>query len=220
MSLINKVEVRYVSIEFPDFDIHLRTLKNKQQFLDINNESEKRGINSTLWSIFGVLWPAGEIMAHLMCTQDIENKKILEVGCGIGLSSLVLNHRGANITATDYHPEVKVFLEENVQLNNDIAIEFHLCDWKNKRTTLGKFDLIIASDVLYQENHSSLLSSFIDAHANDNAEVIIVSPNRGYQNRFTNEMERFSYTHEKIEPQNTEYLKDHFKGHIHKYKKY
>ena len=214
-----KVKVRYVSIEFPDFDIHLRTLKNKQQFSDDDKISEKAGINSTLWPIFGVVWPAGEIMAHLMCTQDIENKRILEVGCGIGLSSLVLNERHADITATDYHPEAKNFLEKNVKLNNEVEIEFHQCDWKDENTSLGKFDLIIGSDLLYQDDHCLLLSSFIDKHAHDSTEVIMISPKRGYQNKFSIEMEKLSYSHVKSKPENTDYLKDHFNGHIHKYNK-
>ena len=37
-------------------------------------------------------------------------KRILEVGCGIGLSSLILNRLNADITATDYHPEAEKFL--------------------------------------------------------------------------------------------------------------
>lgn len=206
-------------MEFPDFDIHLRTLKDKQQFSDDDKSCEKVGINSTLWPIFGVVWEAGEVMAHLMCSQIIENKRILEIGCGIGLSSLVLNERHANITATDYHPEAKIFLEKNVQLNEAEEIEFHLCDWKDENKALGKFDLIIGSDLLYQEDHSKLLSSFIDKHTEDCGEVIIVSPKRGYQNKFNREMEKLSFVHEKITPETTDYLKNPFNGFIHKYKK-
>ena len=194
-------------------------LKNKQQFSDDDRECEKVGINSTLWPIFGVVWESGEIMARLMCSQNIKNKRILEIGCGIGLSSLVLNERQADITATDYHPEAKVFLEKNVQLNNEKKIEFHLCDWKDEDSTLGRFDLIIGSDLLYQEDHPKLLSSFIEKHANNCAEVIIVSPKRGYQNQFNREMEIFSYTHEKIKPETCHLKENIFNGHIHKYKK-
>ena len=43
--------------------------------------------------------------------------KILEVGCGIGLCSLVLQRRGADITASDYHPLAEEFLRFNAALN-------------------------------------------------------------------------------------------------------
>lgn len=158
-------------------------------------------------------------MAHLMCTQDIENKKILEIGCGIGLSSLVLNERLADITATDFHPEAKNFLEKNVLLNNKKEIAFHLCNWNDKIDSLGKFDLIIGSDLLYQVEHPKILASFINRHAEEKCEVLIVSPKRGYQNKFTKEMKTFSYSYEKIKPVITDFLKDVYNVHIHKYQK-
>ena len=46
------------------------------------------------------------------------DKRILEVGCGLGLASLVLNERSADISATDYHPEVETFLKINTELEN------------------------------------------------------------------------------------------------------
>ncbi|MDE8603082.1 hypothetical protein M3I01_009105 [Marinomonas sp. RSW2] len=51
-----------------------------------------------------------------MFKHEVKGLKILEVGCGIELASLVLNHRLADITATDYHPEAGNFLNENTLL--------------------------------------------------------------------------------------------------------
>lgn len=153
-----------------------------------------------------------------MCTYDIENKAILELGCGVALSSLVLNKREANITATDYHPESKVFLEENVKLNRAKNIDFHLCNWSDEETSLGKFDLIIGSDVLYERDHSELLSSFINKHSKENTEVVLVLPNRGYQGKFNLEMEKLNYTHERVKPESTDNQED-FSGYIHTYTK-
>lgn len=192
-------------------------MKNTDQFLDVDQISEKLGINSTLWSIFGVLWPAGEIMARLMCVQDIKDLRILEIGCGIGLSSLVLNQRDADITSTDYHPEAEIFLEKNVILNESKHIDFHLCDWKDQSDSLGQFDLIIGSDLLYQRDHSELLAKFIDRHTTQKAQVIIVCPKRGYQNNFNFEMKKLSFSHQRIKPKDTEYLKKNFDGYIHTY---
>ena len=172
-----------------------------------------------MWPLFGVIWQSGEVLARLMCTQDIKNKKILEIGCGIGLSSLVLNHRHADITATDYNPEAKIFLDKNVLLNEAKQIQFQLCDWKEESSSLGKFDLVIGSDVLYQGDHPKLLSSFINKHTTEDGEVIIVCPKRGYQNKFNREMEAFNFVHAQIRPLNTDYLEKVFNGHIHTYKR-
>ncbi len=40
---------------------------------------------------FGVVWPSSEVLANFIFDYDFKNKRILEVGCGIGLSSLILN---------------------------------------------------------------------------------------------------------------------------------
>ena len=63
---------------------------------------------------------------HLMFDYEIEGVRVMEVGCGIGLASLVLNYRNADITSTDYHLEVESFLQENTKLNNGPEIPFIL----------------------------------------------------------------------------------------------
>jgi methylase of polypeptide subunit release factors len=80
----------------------------------------------------------------------VGEKSVLEIGCEIGLASLVLNHRGANITATDYHPVVKAFLDENTHLNKDPDISFVHTSWNDHSpNTLGPFDLIIGSGLVF-----------------------------------------------------------------------
>jgi predicted nicotinamide N-methyase len=97
--------VRYQTLEFEDVDIHVRALRDNQEYSDDDGEAEKLGISSAQWSLFGVLWASGEALARHLFDYNIEGLRILEVGCGLGLASLVLNHRHADITATDYHPE-------------------------------------------------------------------------------------------------------------------
>jgi len=42
-----------------------------------------------------------------MLDYKTEGKRILEIGCGIDLSSLLLNEKHADITVNDDHPEVE-----------------------------------------------------------------------------------------------------------------
>lgn len=209
--------IRYQTKELGEIDLHLRTLRDKQQFSDDDHTASDLGISSALWPIFGVLWDSGEILAHYMATFSMEGKRILEVGCGIGMASLVLNHRHADITATDYHPEAGGFLAENVKLNKGKAIPFFLMDWTSVETHMGKFDLIIGSDLLYERGHAKLLSTFVDHHANKHCEVIIVDPGRNYQNNFSKEMLGFLFVHTQEKPENTDFLLKPFNGWIHRY---
>lgn len=209
----NNYKIKYETVEVGTLDIHLKTLKNKQQFFDKNNVAQKLGISSAQWPIFGVLWDAGKVLANLMLTYEIRGKRILELGCGLGLASLVLNKREANITATDYHPEVENFLKYNCSLNSKKLIPYFQASWDATKATVEKFDLIIGSDVLYERTHVNLLSSFINLYANKNCEVVIIDPLRGNHNAFCKKMGTFGFSARKEKPI-ANYLAKAFKGNI------
>lgn len=64
-------------------DIHVKTLKDKQQYDEKCDLNPTLGISSANWSLFGVIWPSARILATLMNNYNIKDKRILEVGCGI-----------------------------------------------------------------------------------------------------------------------------------------
>lgn len=209
----------YQTVEFGKIDIHLCTLRDKQEFYDPEGIAEKLGIGSAIWPLFGIIWPSSLVLAHFINDYEIDSKRILEVGCGMALSSLLLNKQGADITATDYHPEVNKFLQRNALLNEDKPIAFERSDWATKNDTLGLYDLIIGSDLLYEDDHIELLANFIEAHAKPTCEVIIVDPGRGRKNKLSSRMIEFGFTSSQQKPSHTDYLDQEFKGHILKFER-
>ena len=206
------IRLRYQTLEIGAFDIHLRTLRDRQQFSDQSKVAEKLGVSPASWSFFGVVWDSGRVLAHLMLDIEIGGKRFLEIGCGIGLPSLILNRRKANITATDYHPCAESFLEQNTILNNGSPIPFVRTSWLDMDRELGRFDVIIGSDLLYEPDHVELLSSFIGRHSMPDSRVIIVDPGRFLHARFSRGMKNLGYTFQKDRPEMTEYLDKPFKG--------
>ena len=204
----------YQTVEFGKTDIHLCTLRDKQEFHDPDGVAEGLGISSALWPLFGVIWPSSLVLAHYLAERDIDEARILEVGCGIGLSSLLLNKLQANITATDYHPEAEKFLLRNTLLNGDRDIPFERVDWVDTQDKLGQFDFIIGSDLLYEDQHAQLLGNFIQNHANPSCEVMVVDPGRGRKNKLKNQMHEHGFSSEQFKPAHTDYLDDQFKGHL------
>ena len=181
------LRVRYQTYEFGDLDIHVCALRDTQEYSDEEGEAADLGISSAMWPLFGVVWDSGQALARLMVDFDIEGKRVLEVGCGIGLASLVLNHRDADITATDRHPEAGRFLARNAELNDGPAIPFVRAGWDDGDAIddgLGRFDLIIGSDLLYERGHADSLSGFIERHAQEHCEVLLLDPRRGYGAHF------------------------------------
>ena len=211
--------VRYQTVEIGDLDIHLRTLRDLNQYSDDQGEAALAEIPPATWPLFGVVWKSSQVLAHQMLEFDIDGLRVLEVGCGIGLTSLVLRHRNADITATDRHPEVAGFLEFNTRLNELKAIPYYQCDWNHHRDLLGEFDLILGSDLVYEPGHPELLSGFIDHHARKRCEVITVGPGRREQSSFNRCMTKLGFRHWQEVPEDTSYLPEPFRGRIQHYQR-
>ena len=152
-----------------------------------------------------------------MADYEIAGKRILELGCGMALSSLILNRRGGDITATDYHPEAESFLRANVLLNEDNEIPFFRSSWDDGDSEHGQFDLIIGSDVLYERDNIPSLARFIQDHARANCEVVVVDPGRKQQGRFNQRMSLYGFTYRQDKPQDSSYLAKPFSGKILRY---
>lgn len=213
------LRLRYQTIEFEKIDIHVCTLRDKQQFDDPQGVAEQLGISSASWPIFGIIWPSSLVLAHHILGYDVGSKRILEVGCGMALTSLLLNKLHADITATDHHPEAGKFLQRNTLLNEDKSIAFERVDWADGHDNLGSFDLIIGSDLLYEDAHIALLARFLERHAKPECEVVLVDPGRGRKNKLSTLMTGFGFTATQLKPVHTDYLDSEFKGHILKFKR-
>jgi len=216
---MTSLRLRYQTIEFGQTDIHLCTLRNRQEFHDPEGVAEKFGIGSASWPIFGVIWPSSLVLAHYISSYHTSSKRILEIGCGVALTSLLLNKKEADITATDYHPEAGRFLARNTKLNRDKPISFVRADWAEQNDELGLFDLIIGSDLLYEDEHIDLVARFIDEHAKQECEVVIVDPGRGRINKLIRKMKDLGYTSSRFKPMDTDYLNDEFNGYIVNFKR-
>ncbi|WP_256645069.1 class I SAM-dependent methyltransferase [Thermomonas paludicola] len=177
-------DVRTIRHAVDGHGYHLRVLSDRQQFSDPDGYCERMGISSAQWSLFGQLWPAGQLLAQAMARFDSAGKRILELGCGIGLASLVLQRRGADIVASDLHPLAEPFLAYNAALNALPALHYRHMRWDVPLPTLGQFDVIIASDVLYERGHAELLDCVVMRHACVAAEVVVTDPGRGNSGRF------------------------------------
>jgi predicted nicotinamide N-methyase len=170
----------------------IESLLDKQQFYDPEGLAEARGISSASWPLFGLVWPSAQRLANLMQSWDIKNLRILEIGCGLALASLVIHRRGGNIIASDHHPLTESFLKKNIEHNHLSKLRYSGEGWA-AADTLGTFDLIIGSDVLYERDIPSILGKFIERHSQANTEVIIIDPNRGNRSTFTKLMNQLEF---------------------------
>jgi predicted nicotinamide N-methyase len=109
------------------------------------------------------------------------------------------------VTASDCHPLAGAFLSENVRLNDLPPLRYRHGDWAAPQTAelapvcaqgprlQGRYDLIMGSDVLYERDEAGVLPGFIERHATERGEVLIVDPNRGNRAAFTRRMRTQGY---------------------------
>lgn len=185
-------------------DLIIRSLLDRQQFYDPHGAASRLGICSASWSLFGMLWPSSIHLARALALRPVDaQEKILEIGCGLALASLVAHRRGANITASDRHPKAKLFLHENLELNHLPKLPFRHGQWGDHPTPSlqdtgaellhKKYDLIVGSDLLYEPDMPLALGRFVNMHAAEKAEVWIVDPNRGYRPAFNRAMQTLGF---------------------------
>lgn len=165
-------------------DYRIRALRDRQQYWDPDGAAERAGISSASWPLFGLVWPAGLALADEMSRFAVAGRSVLEIGCGLGIASLVLRRRGADVTATDRHPLTAEFLQRNAELNDLPPVPFRRVSWLDEHPDLGRFDLIVGSDLLYERGHPAELAAFIARHAAPTAEVMLADPGRSHCGRF------------------------------------
>jgi len=94
------------------------------------------------------LWPAALALAEAL--PDLAGLRVVELGCGLGLPSLVAAAKGARVTATDWSTDAIDLLRENAS-RNGLELRAEVRDWREPWS--DRFDLALAADVLYERRN-------------------------------------------------------------------
>jgi len=95
------------------------------------------------------LWPAATALAGAL-PERLDGVRVVELGCGLGVPSLVAAARGAVVTATDWAGDAIELLARNAA-RNGLAVRAEARDWREPWAET--FDLAIAADVLYEQRN-------------------------------------------------------------------
>lgn len=130
--------------------------------------------------LYGHLWPSADALARFLWQENIikPEQKVLEIGCGLGLPSLVAAKAGAKLSCLDHHPGAGELLQRNARQNFGFELSFHLGSFGDAQTRLGTFDLIIGSDILYEPILYDSLVEFLKRHLGEGGELILADPGR------------------------------------------
>src|SRR5439155_22180674 len=120
---------------------------------------------------------------------DLEGVRVVELGCGLGVPSLVAAARGARVTAVDWAADAVALLKENAARNH-LALDAVHADW---RTFDGSFDLALAADVLYEVRNVEPLAGLLSRIA---PEALVGPAGRPYERDFLERVREFARVRE------------------------
>ncbi len=124
------------------------------------------------------VWPSSIILAGKLLELDGQGKKALELGCGVGLSTLAATSAGFDVLSTDYYEDALDVTRANVFRNLGTIARTRLVDWRHLPQDLGTFDLVFASDVLYEKEYAELLPVILDSVLAPRGIALVADPDR------------------------------------------
>jgi len=124
------------------------------------------------------VWPSSIVLAERLLELQGAGRTALELGCGVGLCTLAATSAGFDVLSTDYYQDALDVTRANVFRNLGGAARTRLVDWRHVPTDLGTFDLVFASDVLYEKEYALLLPIILCRLLAQNGVAVIADPGR------------------------------------------
>ncbi len=154
----------------------LTVLKNNHKLIrQLKNRTEKAAIHGNKF------WQSSCLLIdYLKLNPPPENYRILEIGCGWGISGIYCaKHYGAEVTALDADDAVFPYLQCHAELNQVNIKTIQLRYEKITKAMLSEFDMVIASDICFwDEMTKPLINLMARCYQSGIQRVVMTDPGR------------------------------------------
>jgi predicted nicotinamide N-methyase len=126
-------------------------------------------------------WPGGSALARLLLDNPewVRGKRVLDFGCGGGITSIAAAHCGADVTANDIDPWALLVtsLAATAQglsvslLGDDVCADLSIVD---------RYDVILCSDLAYERRETPRQRCVLDRAQHRGALVLVANAERTY----------------------------------------
>jgi predicted nicotinamide N-methyase len=139
------------------------------------------------------VWPSGVALARLVASRKLRGTRVVELGCGLALPSIVAALQGASVLATDWSPDALLFAQRNAARNH-AALETALVAWSraDELVARGPWQLVLAADVLYERRNVEPLLELLPWLG---SEVLLADPGRPALRAFLEGTTSWDVTH-------------------------
>ena len=160
-------------------DLSLSILRPQQADALLSEEAFEHEEFLPYWA---ELWPSGLALAQVVRRRDVHGLRVLELGCGLGVPSIVAALGGADVLATDWSPEALEVATANAA-RNDAEVETALVSWADSERLVqtGPWDLVLGADLLYERRNVDQLLELLPRLG---GEILLAEPGRPPSTRF------------------------------------
>jgi predicted nicotinamide N-methyase len=138
------------------------------------------------------IWPSSTVLAAQIIERRGEGRRLLELGCGVGLVTTAAMASGHTVTATDYYMDALAFTRANAFRNIGKSPDAQMMNWRSFPKAAKEFDKVIASDVLYESEYAKIIPSILKATLSLHGVALIADPGRVATPEFLEVCERTS----------------------------
>ena len=129
------------------------------------------------------IWPSAITLSSFIADElSLEGLRVVEIGAGVGMASVVAAWKGASVLATDYSLEALRFARYN-GLKNRVTLACERLDWRLVQCS-EQFDLLFAADVLYERVNLLPVVTAIDKLLKPGGVAYIADPRRRMAEQF------------------------------------
>jgi predicted nicotinamide N-methyase len=147
-------------------------IKSTYEGLCLNNPS-------TLFPFWAKVWPSAMALS-LFLQQNLDlinNKRVLEIGAGIGLPSFSIANQVADLTITDYAEDAVVLMQKNIEYVNFKNLKAVIADWNSFPSSIDA-EVVLLSDTNYAPSEFESLFKLIQDYIHKGSTIIIATPKR------------------------------------------
>jgi predicted nicotinamide N-methyase len=151
----------------------LRLLRPRDSEALLDEEAFEREEFLPYWA---ELWPSSLALARAIAGRALRGARTLELGCGLGLPSIAAALAGGRVLATDWSTAAVELTAANAA-RNGAGLDTLVCSWTEPEPLLAHapWDLVLASDVLYERRNADLLLDLLPRLTGD---VWLADPGR------------------------------------------
>ncbi len=148
-------------LEVGDRSVRLTTPPGAPNGHGPESESEPES-DGRIYFWWGLTAAALALARELVARGDLADRRVVELGCGLGLPGVVAGLEGAQVTFTDAKADALVYARQNAGAN-DLPRDrtaFEVLDWVHPATG-QRFDFVLGTEILYDYNmHRAQLDLF------------------------------------------------------------